>query len=46
MDIKNLYTVEKHEDGAELRIVSPIDDELTDFYIKVQGMIQKPTERL
>ena len=41
MDIKNLYTVEKHEDGAELRIVSPIDDELTDFYIKVQGIDSK-----
>jgi hypothetical protein len=41
MDIKGLYTVEKHEDGAELRIVSPLDGELTDFYIKVQGIDSK-----
>jgi hypothetical protein len=41
MDIKGLYTVEKHEDGAELRIVSPLDGELTDFYIMVQGIDSK-----
>lgn len=41
MDIKSLYTVEDHEKGSELRIVSPIDGELTDFYIKIQGIDSK-----
>jgi hypothetical protein len=41
MDIKGLYTVEKHEDGAEIGIISPLDGELTDFYIKVQGIDSK-----
>ena len=41
MDIKNLYTVEKHEDGAELRVVSPLDGKLTDFYIRIQGIDSK-----
>jgi len=41
MDIKSLYTVEDHEEGAEIRIVSPIDGELTDFYIRIQGIDSK-----
>ena len=41
MDIKGLYTVEKHEAGAEVRITSPVDGDLTDFYILVQGIDSK-----
>jgi hypothetical protein len=41
MDIKGLYTVEKHEAGAEVRITSPVDGDLTDFYILVQGVDSK-----
>ena len=41
MDINNLYTVEAHEEGAEIRIVSPLDGKKTDFYISVQGVDSK-----
>lgn len=41
MDIKQLYTVEAHEEGAEIRIVSPIDGKETDFYIMVRGIDSK-----
>lgn len=37
MDLNKLYTLEAHEDGAEIQIKSPINDEPTDFYIKVKG---------
>ena len=38
MDINTLYTVDAHEEGAEIRIVSPLDGKETDFYISVQGI--------
>mgnify|MGYP001048739964 CR=1 FL=1 len=41
MDIKELYTVESHEKGAEIRIVSPLDGKETDFYISVRGIDSK-----
>lgn len=41
MDLNKLYTLEAHEDGAEIQIKSPIDDEPTDFYIKVKGVDSK-----
>ena len=41
MDVKNLYTLEAHEDGAEIQIKSPADNEPTDFYIKVKGVDSK-----
>lgn len=37
MDLKQLYTVEAHESGSELQIISPIDGKLTDFHIRVMG---------
>lgn len=37
MDLKQLYTVEAHESGSELQIVSPVDGKLTDFHIRVVG---------
>ena len=41
MDIKRLYTLEEHENGAEIQINSPIDDKPTDFYVKVKGVDSK-----
>ncbi len=41
MDINTLYTVDAHEEGAEIRIVSPLDGKETDFYISVQGIDSK-----
>ena len=41
MDVKNLYTLEAHEDGAEIQIKSPADNKPTDFYIKVKGVDSK-----
>jgi len=41
MDIKELYTADAHEEGAEIRILSPIDGEETDFYIIVKGVDSK-----
>jgi hypothetical protein len=38
MDINQIYTVDAHEEGAEIRIVSPLDGKETDFYISVQGI--------
>ena len=38
MDINTLYTVDAHEEGAEIRIVSPLDGKETNFYISVQGI--------
>ena len=41
MDIQQLYTAEAHEEGAEIRIVSPLDGKETDFYITLQGVDSK-----
>jgi|DEB0MinimDraft_10_1074344.scaffolds.fasta_scaffold36480_2 hypothetical protein len=41
MDLKELYTLESHEEGAEIQIKSPIDNELTDFFITVKGIDSK-----
>jgi hypothetical protein len=41
MDINTLYTVDAHEEGAEIRIVSPLDGKETDFYITLQGVDSK-----
>jgi hypothetical protein len=41
MDINTLYTVDAHEEGAEIRIVSPLDGKETDFYIIIQGVDSK-----
>lgn len=38
MDITSLFTVEKHEAGAELQVVSPLTGEPTEFYIKLAGV--------
>tara|TARA_B110000908_G_C10091933_1_gene374431 strand:- start:221 stop:574 length:354 start_codon:yes stop_codon:yes gene_type:complete len=41
MDIKQLYTADAHEEGAEIRILSPLDGKETDFYITVKGIDSK-----
>mgnify|MGYP003652351720 FL=1 len=41
MDIKELYTADAHEEGAEIRILSPVDGKETDFYIMVKGIDSK-----
>jgi hypothetical protein len=41
MDINTLYTVDAHEEGAEIRIISPLDGKETDFYITLQGVDSK-----
>jgi len=41
MDINTLYTAEAHEEGAEIRIVSPLDGKETDFYVTLQGIDSK-----
>lgn len=38
MKIEDLYTLETHEAGAELRLVSPIDGKPTDFYLTIVGV--------
>ena len=41
MDINQLFTAEAHEEGAEIRIKSPLDGAETDFYITLQGIDSK-----
>lgn len=41
MELQDLYTVEHHEKGSELRIKSPIDNKNTDFYITLMGVDSK-----
>jgi len=41
MDIKELYTAVPHEEGAEIQILSPVDNKETDFYIHVKGIDSK-----
>ncbi len=41
MDIEQLYTADAHEEGAEIRILSPINGDETDFYIIVKGVDSK-----
>tara|TARA_R110000868_G_scaffold192553_2_gene437122 strand:+ start:2187 stop:2570 length:384 start_codon:yes stop_codon:yes gene_type:complete len=38
MDIKSLYTLEAHESGSELNIISPIDGKPTDCFLTVSGV--------
>jgi len=38
MDIKSLYTLESHEKGAELNLLSPLDGKPTDCYLTVVGV--------
>lgn len=38
MKPEDFYTLEAHTDGAECRLVSPIDGKLTNCYIKVVGV--------
>ena len=38
MELNSLYTLEEHESGAEVQIRDPATDELTDFFITVQGV--------
>lgn len=38
MKPEDLYTLDAHTEGAECRLVSPIDGKLTDCYIKVVGV--------
>ena len=37
MDLKSLYTVEAHESGSEVQIISPVTGKKTDFFITVMG---------
>ena len=37
MDLKALYTVEAHESGSEIQVISPLSGEKTDFHITVMG---------
>jgi hypothetical protein len=37
MELSNLYTLEEHEEGAEVQIKNPSTEQLTDFYITVRG---------
>tara|TARA_R110000787_G_scaffold96186_4_gene199387 strand:+ start:1664 stop:2017 length:354 start_codon:yes stop_codon:yes gene_type:complete len=41
MDMKQLYTVDAHEEGTEICIKSPLDGKETDFYITVMGLDSK-----
>ena len=41
MDIKQLYTVDAHEEGSEVRIDSPLYGKPTAFYISVRGIDSK-----
>ena len=41
MDVKQLYTLDAHEEGAEIQIKDPSTNESTDFYIKVKGVDSK-----
>lgn len=38
MDIKALYTLEAHESGAELNILSPINGKATECFLTVSGV--------
>jgi|TARA_R110000751_G_scaffold41267_1_gene96962 hypothetical protein len=38
MDIKELYTVDSHEAGSELRLTSPLDGAITDCYLTIVGI--------
>mgnify|MGYP005989872345 CR=1 FL=1 len=38
MDVKQLYTLDAHEEGSEVQIKDPSTNEPTDFYIKVKGV--------
>jgi hypothetical protein len=38
MKIEDLYTLEAHEAGAELRLISPITNKPTDFYLTIVGV--------
>ena len=40
MDIDQLYTVEDHEEGAEMQVMGP-RGKLLDMFIKVKGMEKK-----
>tara|TARA_R110000868_G_scaffold2962_2_gene20083 strand:- start:2534 stop:2917 length:384 start_codon:yes stop_codon:yes gene_type:complete len=37
MDIKSLYTLEAHESGSELNIISPINGKATECFLNVLG---------
>ncbi len=41
MDVKQLYTLDAHEEGSEIQIKDPSTNEPTDFYIKVKGVDSK-----
>lgn len=41
MDISELYTADAHNDGAEMRVKSPLSGELTECYITVSGLDSK-----
>lgn len=41
MDLKQLYTVDAHDEGIEICIKSPLDGKDTDFYITVMGVDSK-----
>tara|TARA_R110001599_G_scaffold120191_1_gene291164 strand:+ start:55 stop:438 length:384 start_codon:yes stop_codon:yes gene_type:complete len=38
MDIKSLYTLEAHESGSEMNIISPIDGKPTECFLTVSGV--------
>tara|TARA_R110002124_G_C8828239_1_gene504523 strand:+ start:661 stop:1035 length:375 start_codon:yes stop_codon:yes gene_type:complete len=38
MDIKSLYTLEAHESGSEMNIISPIDGKPTECFLTVLGV--------
>jgi hypothetical protein len=37
MEISDLYTVEAHEAGSEMRVLSPSNGDDTNFYIRLMG---------
>lgn len=38
MDVKDFYTLEAHNRGAEMRLRSPLTGKLTDCYLTVSGL--------
>ena len=38
MDIKSLYTLEAHESGSEMNIISPVNGEPTECFLTVLGV--------
>ena len=38
MEIKSLYTVKDHNDGAEMRVIDPNTGKETEFFIKLAGV--------